>query len=966
MMRNDPSGSRWRKWDLHFHTPKSYDYRSKGLSARDLVDRLKKAEIEVVAITDHHVMDVGFIEEMRVAAGDDITVLPGIEFASYLGGKDSVHFIGIFAEDVDAAFIGTELLARSGINRQRASGRTEQQIYVDFLETAKLIRELGGLVSVHAHGKANGIEGIGNNTALKRQFKTDLLFEYVDVLEIGSQERVRDYEDIVFPSIGFKRALVVGSDDHGGGEYPSSKVCWIKADPTFAGLKMALREPGERFCLDSIPQALTKLHSNKTKYIKSISFSHLPSMPKGEAWLYGEVPLNPGLVAIIGNKGAGKSALADCIGLLGSCSTSDAFSFLVDSRFRHPKTGRAQHIEATMKWYDGEPRIRRLDEEIAPDEPERVKYLPQNFVEQVCNELATAGGGRFEDELKKVIFSKLEHADRLGMRTLDELLSFRTEEIHREARSLLSRLHQLGEERALLERRLDPSVRSNLEQRIARKREEIQSHDAAKPPEQPPPHLDPSREGVLVGDMARLSELNNEKRIVTGRIIEKEQDAANLQIKIATADKLLGKLSIISRSIQDSITDLTAEASALGLDASALVEFSIREDVVRRAKDDALAALDNIKLSIYGDSDNTVGIRRKLFDIEREIEEVQERLTKPLQEYQEYLRRKEEWERKREELIGSADDPDSLEGLESELRQLSEIPERVTEIQALQESIAMQLHELRNKEADVFRELYAPVQEFVQTHPLANEHLKLEFRVEVVDNEFVDGLLSFLNQNRAGSFYGSDDGAKVAKRLVAPVDWSNWESVLGFLRSVIEHLHFDHRPGRSNARVALSDQVKKGKDVAGLYNWLYGLTYLNNRYVLRWDGKDIAQLSPGERGTLLLIFYLLVDDSDLPLIIDQPEANLDNMTVAEKLVHCMRFARQRRQVIVVTHNPNMAVVCDADQVIHASLDRLGGNRITYETGALENPIMNKFTLNILEGGRDPFEKRDGAYKVVTA
>jgi predicted ATPase len=125
----------------------------------------------------------------------------------------------------------------------------------------------------------------------------------------------------------------------------------------------------------------------------------------------------------------------------------------------------------------------------------------------------------------------------------------------------------------------------------------------------------------------------------------------------------------------------------------------------------------------------------------------------------------------------------------------------------------------------------------------------------------------------------------------------------------------------------------------------------------------VAQLSPGERGTLLLIFYLLIDDSDMPLIIDQPEANLDNVTVVQKLVECFRYARERRQVVIVTHNPNLAVVCDADQIIHASLDKSAGNKVTYTTGALEHPDMNRFAIDVLEGGRPPFNKRDDTYRV---
>ena len=73
---------------------------------------------------------------------------------------------------------------------------------------------------------------------------------------------------------------------------------------------------------------------------------------------------------------------------------------------------------------------------------------------------------------------------------------------------------------------------------------------------------------------------------------------------------------------------------------------------------------------------------------------------------------------------------------------------------------------------------------------------------------------------------------------------------------------------------------------------------------------------------MLLIFYLLVDNDDIPLIIDQPEENLDNQTVYKLLVPSIKEAKNRRQIIIVTHNPNLAVVCDAEQIIHASIDKV--------------------------------------------
>src|ERR1700730_14032346 len=117
--------------------------------------------------------------------------------------------------------------------------------------------------------------------------------------------------------------------------------------------------------------------------------------------------------------------------------------------------------------------------------------------------------------------------------------------------------------------------------------------------------------------------------------------------------------------------------------------------------------------------------------------------------------------------------------------------------------------------------------------------------------------------------------------------------------------------------------------------------------------KELNQLSPGERGLLLLVFYLLVDKDDIPLVIDQPEENLDNQTIYKILVTCIKTAKQRRQVIMVTHNPNLAVVCDAEQIICASCDK-PNNLFSYVSGAIESPEIKAKDVEILEGTKPAF------------
>src|SRR6266849_10168867 len=176
---------------------------------------------------------------------------------------------------------------------------------------------------------------------------------------------------------------------------------------------------------------------------------------------------------------------------------------------------------------------------------------------------------------------------------------------------------------------------------------------------------------------------------------------------------------------------------------------------------------------------------------------------------------------------------------------------------------------------------------------------------------------------------------------------------------MVDALENDKRPDGKPVKV--SDQIRKGKSSLGLYDAMFSLEYLKPRYTLRMGDKELHQLSPGERGTLLLVFYLLVDKDDIPLVIDQPEENLDNQTVYELLVPCIKEAKGRRQLFMVTHNPNLAVVCDAEQIICASLDKKNQHRVQYLTGAIENPKINKKIVDILEGTRPAFDNRESKY-----
>ncbi len=99
------------------------------------------------------------------------------------------------------------------------------------------------------------------------------------------------------------------------------------------------------------------------------------------------------------------------------------------------------------------------------------------------------------------------------------------------------------------------------------------------------------------------------------------------------------------------------------------------------------------------------------------------------------------------------------------------------------------------------------------------------------------------------------------------------------------------------------------------------------------------------------------------MVIDQPEENLDNQSVFTILVPFIKEAKKRRQIIIVTHNPNLAVVCDAEQIIHVVINKADKNKVHIHTGAIESLKINNKLVEILEGTLPAFNNRDLKYSI---
>ena len=120
----------------------------------------------------------------------------------------------------------------------------------------------------------------------------------------------------------------------------------------------------------------------------------------------------------------------------------------------------------------------------------------------------------------------------------------------------------------------------------------------------------------------------------------------------------------------------------------------------------------------------------------------------------------------------------------------------------------------------------------------------------------------------------------------------------------------------------------------------------------------VIQLSDGQRHTILLTIAMLAE-SNVPLVIDQPEDDLDNAFISSSIVGTLRAVKERRQVILVTHNANIAVLGDSELLLPMNRENDCGKVV--ERGSIDKETTKMWVQKILEGGPEAFTRRQEIY-----
>lgn len=261
------------------------------------------------------------------------------------------------------------------------------------------------------------------------------------------------------------------------------------------------------------------------------------------------------------------------------------------------------------------------------------------------------------------------------------------------------------------------------------------------------------------------------------------------------------------------------------------------------------------------------------------------------------------------------------------------------------------------QEEEVLSELYAPLKAQLAGEADVERRLELHVRRNVDVDAWVAAGEDLLDLRRSGPFQGHGSLLRVVSVGLAPAWRSGGAEEVATAMEDFINQHMGELMKARRADVSLNE----------LGRWLFSTDHVALEYGLRYEGVDLAHLSPGMRGIVLLILYLAIDRWDTrPLLVDQPEENLDPHSVYEELVRYFRTAKRRRQVIIVTHNPNLVVNADADQVIVASAERKDAKSlptIRYVSGGLEDRQIRADVCRILEGGERAFLDRERRYAI---
>lgn len=951
-------GSEWRRWDLHTHTPGTLLNDQFG-SWEEYLAAVEASDVKVLGATDYMCLDnysklKGYRDKGRIKNIE--LLLPNLEFRlappSEKATAVNIHLL-VSPDDLDHEKKIREALGRlnwkyNGVpysclpDQLRALGKAfdpsikddraalqmgVMQFKIDFTAFRDWLNAEGWLrrhclVAVDA-GK-DGLSSFSKDGGWAAH--RDEITRFAEILFSGRPgEREfwlgmgSDADKKTVARLGGPRSCVHGSDAHGIAKLfkPSNdRFCWIKADPTFEGLRQIQYEPGDRVFIGPTPP----IYHDMARVVSSVKLA------KSGGWFDDvEIPLNLGLVSIIGQKGSGKSALAEAIAFTaGSWDDGDPSSFL--SRARTPLAG----LEVELRWGDGRMSSAVIGKQAIPQN--EVRYLSQNFVEHLCS--GDAIGEELVKEIESVVFSYIDPAETMNASSFGELRALRTESVRRAGNEIRDRLNGLIREEVELQDRIGKLKEKNDRIKALGGEKEGLRKQIPKPADE--------AEKKLQKDLSKLREALAKVQVSLG----------NDKLLIQRVADLKSRLSLFSHQMTKFYQELVPLLTEIGVPTEQQGHF---------------------KPEYHGDIQMPLADRLAVFNAalaakEGATEGPAPGTVKQLQGELSKLQKLESADKARQALLKQIQErlaaiSVELARLEAEVKQIKEQDEpRIKTVRAEQYECYAEYFANLGLEQSTLVELYEPVKAHIASSETSDQEKSLEFSVRWEANlkTWLEKGEVLLDQRKTLP-YGSLQGiSEAANEKLVPA----WTS--GDANAVKAAMNDFLKPFRE---VPSSTYLRAASKVQDVRQWMFNVDHIQLSYGLKYNGVELEKLSPGTKGIVLLILYLGMDVNDTrPLIVDQPDENLDNESIFQLLTTYFKQAKRRRQIVLITHNPNLVVNTDAEQIIVAEMSKRANGlpHTSYASGALEDanrdpPGIRENVCRILEGGSDAFLKREKRY-----
>lgn len=310
-----------------------------------------------------------------------------------------------------------------------------------------------------------------------------------------------------------------------------------------------------------------------------------------------------------------------------------------------------------------------------------------------------------------------------------------------------------------------------------------------------------------------------------------------------------------------------------------------------------------------------------------------------------HTEQEEEWQKFKNELSGGAEE--ELRSYEDYVNQIKQIKQEIGDI----ENIEQEINSLKQEREDFVRDLAAIVntksevreQKVQDLKSILPENLSLEIIPKADKTKYIEFLVEELKPER---IYKPQ--VEIIANYMSPTQLANVSD--DEIKRIFQEKLTDATRKKLVAKLE-SEFKMKLKEIA-----------LNDLVELKMQMRDgswkpAASLSIGQRSTALL--PLVMEESEFPLIIDQPEDDMDNAYIYKTLIEIIRKIKEKRQLIFATHNPNIPVSGDADLVIHLVSDDVRGQVKTI--GSIDNSEIKDVIQDIMEGGTEAFEFRAKKY-----